>query len=167
MDRVVDEQQWVGGIAYRGRNPLGDVARVWSPEVLLRRASDRRQAQLEIDAIVAIMFGVTADELCSIYRTQFPVLYGYDRNRDFYDANGRIVPGEVLKAWRKFGDSVSEADRTATHPAGAVYTYELPFRTLDREADMRQAYAHFERVLAERRAAEQSASANVEVAAHE
>jgi len=96
------------------------------------------------------MLGVTADELCTTYRTQFPVLYGYDRKRDHYDANGRLVPNEVLVRWRSRGDRLTEAERTATHPAGTTYTYELPFRILDREHDMRVAYAEFERRLRER-----------------
>ena len=50
------------------------------------------------------MLGLTADELCTIYRTQFPVLYGYDRNRDHYDANGRLVPNSVLTIWRQKRD---------------------------------------------------------------
>ena len=96
------------------------------------------------------MLGLTADELCTIYRTQFAVLYGYDRNVYFYDANGRLVPNSVLTVWRKKGDRITEEERTATNQAGNTYTYELPFVTLDREADMRQAYADFERRLAER-----------------
>jgi hypothetical protein len=129
---------------------LGDVSQCWTAETPLRIAADRRQALVEIDALVALMLGVTADELCTIYRTQFPVLYGYDRNRDHYDANGRLVPNEVLVRWRKRGDHLTEDERTATHPAGTTYTYELPFRTLDREHDMRVAYAEFERRLGER-----------------
>ena len=120
------------------------------PATPLREPSDRRQALLEIDALVALMLGLTADELCTIYRTQFPVLYGYDRNRDLYDANGRLVPNSVLTVWRKKGDRITQDERTATNQAGNTYTYELPFVTLDREADMRQAYAEFERRLAER-----------------
>ena len=38
------------------------------------------------------MLKVTADQLCTIYRTQFAVLYGYDHKESFYDANGRLVP---------------------------------------------------------------------------
>ena len=38
------------------------------------------------------MLGVTADQLCTIYRTQFAVLYGYDHKDYVYDANGRLVP---------------------------------------------------------------------------
>ncbi|WEK61719.1 MAG: class I SAM-dependent DNA methyltransferase [Candidatus Microbacterium colombiense] len=122
----------------------------WTPDRPLRRASDRRQAQVEIDAIVALSLGITADELCTIYRTQFAVLYGYDRNTYFYDANGRLVPNEVLKVWRQKGDEISQEERTATNASGNSYEHELPFVTLDREADMRQAYAHFETILQER-----------------
>ena len=67
-----------------------------------------------------------------------------------YDANGRLVPNEVLVRWRKRGDRLSEEERTATNAAGNTYTYELPFQTLDREHDMRVAYAEFERRLRER-----------------
>ncbi|KQO65341.1 restriction endonuclease subunit M [Curtobacterium sp. Leaf261] len=126
------------------------LSKTWTPSVLLRKASERRQAQVEIDAIVAITLGLTADELCTIYRTQFAVLYGYDHNVYFYDAHGRLVPNEVLKVWRQKQDGISAEERTATNASGNTYTYELPFRTLDREADMRQAYAHFEKLLEER-----------------
>lgn len=141
---------WAGGKNYLGRPSLGDFAERWDDRVPLRRSSDRRQALVEIDAIVALILGITADELCTVYRTQFAVLYGYDRNAYFYDANGRLVPNSVLTIWRNRGESTSVAERTATNATGNTYTYELPFETLDREADMRQAYAHFECVLADR-----------------
>ena len=43
--------------------------------------------------------------------------------------------------------TIAEDERTATNQAGNTYTYELPFRFLDREADMREAYAEFEKRL--------------------
>jgi len=145
-----DSDSWSGGLEFTGRGELGRVSALWSRDILLRRASDRRQALVEIDAIVALMLGITADELCTIYRTQFAVLYGYDRNTYFFDANGRLVPNTVLTVWRKKGDAMTEDERTATNATGNTYAYEFPYVTLDREADMRQAYAHFERVLEQR-----------------
>ncbi|GAA3766626.1 class I SAM-dependent DNA methyltransferase [Plantactinospora mayteni] len=141
---------WAGGLEHRRRVPLGDVGPEWTPETPLRIAADRRQALIEIDALVALMLGLTADELCSIYRTQFAVLRGYDRNVYYYDVNGRLVPNSVLSVWRKKGDRITADERTATNQAGYTYTYELPFVTLDREADMRQAHAVFEQRLRER-----------------
>jgi hypothetical protein len=141
---------WAGGFDHARRTPLGGVEPEWTPDTPLRIAADRRQALVEIDALVALMLGLTADELCSIYRTQFAVLRGYDRTVYLYDANGRLVPNSVLTVWRAKGDRITAEERTATNQAGNTYTYELPFVTLDREADMRQAYAHFERILRER-----------------
>ncbi|WP_231702986.1 Eco57I restriction-modification methylase domain-containing protein [Tsukamurella asaccharolytica] len=141
---------WAGGFEHRRRKPIGDIGPEWTPDTPLRIAADRRQALVEIDALVALGLGITADELCTVYRTQFPVLYGYDRNKYLYDMNGRLVPQEVLVRWRKKGDDLTEEERTATNTSGNTYTYELPFQFLDREKDMREAYAEFERRLAEK-----------------
>ncbi|WP_414626805.1 Eco57I restriction-modification methylase domain-containing protein [Acidipropionibacterium acidipropionici] len=131
---------------------LGDVTPDWSMGTPLRRDSDRRQALVEIDALVALMLGIPAEELCTVYRTQFAVLYGYDhgegRGRYIFDANGRVIPNTVYQAWRKKGDNLSWSDRTATNASGYEYTYELPFTTYDREEDMTRAYREFERRLA-------------------
>jgi len=69
---------------------LGAVGGDWTTTTPLRLASARRQALLEIDALVAIALGITADELSTIYTTQFPVLLGYDRRRDLFDLDGRL-----------------------------------------------------------------------------
>ncbi|MGV0380171.1 hypothetical protein [Corynebacterium lehmanniae] len=111
----------------------------------MRKDEERRAAQVEIDAIVALSLGVTADELCMIYRTQFPVLRRDQEDR--FDANGRKVSKDVLKLQAKLrdGEELSVADRTWVHPqSGVEYVHEYPFRQLDREADMREAYARFE-----------------------
>ena len=118
----------------------------WGVDKPLRRGEERRAAQVEIDAIVALSLGVTADELCMIYRTQFPVMRRYDQE-DRFDANGRKVPKEIVKAdaGLREGEELAVADRTWVHPqSGVEYVFEYPFRQLDREADMREAYARFE-----------------------
>lgn len=140
--------QWVGGRPRANRPDLGMVTKEWTANTPLRIDEDRRQALVEIDALVALMLGVTAAQLCTIYRTQFAVLYGYDHWEFVYDANGRLVPNSVLTVWRKKNEWMSAEERTATSLAGNTYIYESPFRLLDREADMRAAYAEFERRLA-------------------
>ncbi|MFV0428551.1 MAG: hypothetical protein ACK5KO_03855, partial [Arachnia sp.] len=123
---------------------LGDGGPAWTPQTPLRRAADRRQALVEIDALVALMLGVSADQLCTVYRTQFAVLHGYDQDKYTFDANGRVVPNPVLVAYRKKGGRLTLDERTHTNQAGTTYVYELPFAPRDREADMRAAYCAFE-----------------------
>ncbi|GAP53684.1 type II DNA modification enzyme [Arthrobacter sp. Hiyo6] len=121
----------------------------WTPDSPVRIASQRRQLTLEIDAVVALMLGLTADELCSIYRTQFPVMQGYERS-DLYDANGRKVPGDMNRLYRQRNGDLSLEERQWTHPHSQVeYLFELPFAGFDREADMRVAHAHFTKLMKE------------------
>lgn len=65
----------------------------------------------------------------------------YDQG-DRFDANGRKVPKEIVRADAKLknGALLSVADRTWVHPqSGVEYVFEYPFRQLGREA-----YARFE-----------------------
>ena len=117
----------------------------WTADTPLRRAEDRRNAQAEIDVMVAMMLGVPIEDLCTIYRTQFAVLYDYDHGRGqgayVYDANGRQLPTPVRQAWEKRQRPTSNEDmplseRAHTHPgSGVSYVYDLPFRIRDRESD--------------------------------
>lgn len=124
------------GVKYKGRNPLGAVEPAWEWATPLRRAADRRHALVEIDAIVAIMLGITADELLTIYRTQFPVLQKYEREA-LYDATGRLIPTKLASEYRKKG-SLKLADLTVDG-----ITYKGPFTGVDRERDMKLAHDHF------------------------
>lgn len=130
---------------------LSDVSSTWTEAVPLRRAADRRQAQLECDALVALMLGVSADELCTIYRTQFSVLRGYDESKYCYDAGGRLIASSVMRLYRQRGENLTLEERTWTHPqSGVEYVFEFPFQSFDREEDMRKAYAHFSSMLEEK-----------------
>ena len=120
----------------------------WTADTPLRRAEDRRNAQAEIDVMVAMMLGVPIEDLCTIYRTQFAVLYDYDHGRGqgayVYDANGRQLPTPVRQAWEKrqrpsSNEDMPLSERTHTHPgSGVSYVYDLPFRIRDRESDFRR-----------------------------
>ena len=47
--------------------PLGDIAQELTMTTPLRRDAERRQAHVEIDALAAVMLGISAEELCAIY----------------------------------------------------------------------------------------------------
>lgn len=138
-DPAFTDDEWLLGKAYPDAPDLGGVGPEWTPVTPLRRHIDRHNALVEIDALMATMLGVTADELSTIYRTQFAVLHGYDQNDYIYDTNGRLVPTQVRQLWRKKGHNLTEEERTAAQPAGTVYTYELPFAPRERESDFHSA----------------------------
>lgn len=136
------QDSWVSGIgvAYSGREQISSVYENWNWATPLRRAADRRQALIEIDAIVAVMLGITVEELLTIYRTQFPVLQKYERDA-LYDATGRQLPGKLASEYRKKG-FLKPADLTVDG-----VTYQEPFVGVDREHDMTLAHKHFSDLL--------------------
>ena len=71
---------------------LGDVGPKWTMDTPLRRDQDRWQALVEVDALAALKLGLTADQLCAMYRTQFAVLRKYEYKMVF-DSAGRKICG--------------------------------------------------------------------------
>ena len=151
FDPSFTSDSWTGGRARPNHPALGDVGPEWSAATPLRMDEDRRQALVEIDAIMAIVTGIDIDDLVTLYRTQFGVLAQYDRGGGkrayIFDDDGRIIPSAVRTAWNKAGrpeTGLPDEDRTYTNDSGRTITAPEPFRILDRAQDLRTAYAAFE-----------------------
>ena len=111
----------------------------WTPDTPILNALQRQKAQVRIDVSVANMLHFSEEELCMIYRTQFPVLRKYDLV-DKFDRNGKLVPKDVLKSGE---NNLSEGERpTWVHPqSGREYIFEPPFNSFVRESEIGCAYA--------------------------
>ncbi|WP_327045482.1 hypothetical protein OG320_27920 [Microbispora sp. NBC_01189] len=73
-----------------GLPALDVVGPVWERDTPLRTERARRAALVELDALVALMLGIDAEELIALYRLRFPQLLTYESGM-WFDANGRKI----------------------------------------------------------------------------
>ncbi|MBT2889318.1 type II restriction endonuclease subunit M, partial [Streptomyces sp. McG2] len=127
------------------RPPIQAVEPTWSMATPLRTEYDRRMALVEIDALVAVMLGLTTEQLCAMYRSQFSVLRKYEWEMFFapdghkigaatHNVGIRQTPEETafVKAWAK---AARAGDPTPAIPEGWVKP--------NREAEMARAHSDF------------------------
>ena len=153
-----DDDNFVAG---EGTVALGVASGVWSPDTPLRLDWDRWLALCEIDAIAALLLGLSEEQLSQIYRSQFGVLRMYEHSMAF-DANGRQVCRDH-QAWSRrqqdfehdLGALPAERGRGKTKLWDRVDAFRRgetgvnlghlvpPFRRADRELAMRTAYRAF------------------------
>ncbi|RDH77068.1 restriction endonuclease subunit M [Mycolicibacterium moriokaense] len=141
------------------RRPLGNVTSAWEIDSPLRSEMERRAALVEIDALAALMLGLTADHLALVFRAQFPVLNKYEYAM-YFDVEGqRIAKDHQTYGVRQqkedyrlvesyvLGDDYGDLFSRYT-PFPPDDSHDRPwFYKPDREAEMRSAYAEFERRL--------------------
>lgn len=128
----------------------------WTHDSALRTPYERRQALVELDALAALSLGLTLEQLQLIYRVQFPVLQQYERET-YYDQRGKIVfttnrglsgVGVTRKEWEQI-QHAQAGDKLPAFAKDGGGAFVPPFDSCDREADMAQAFRHFQDRLAE------------------
>lgn len=151
----------------------------WNSSTPLRNYYERRQALIEIDVITSISIGLTLDELILIYNIQFPVLQ-QNEDDTWYDRKGNIVftcskglvgVGLSRPEWNLIKEMSAEdkidcsrqEHMRCEQPGELIYTitkselyqgeevtYYAPFDKCDRVEDYKVAWAHFEKLFAEK-----------------
>lgn len=111
--------------------PWSKMSPSWERRVAFRIPFERRQALIELDVLSASILRLSLDELIAIYRVQFPVLQKNER-RLLFDQRGVHVPVRT-----RHGELVVDEE----HPDFPDMV--PPFTPVDREADYREAWAHF------------------------
>ncbi|MEU9832045.1 class I SAM-dependent DNA methyltransferase [Streptosporangium sp. NPDC048047] len=144
---------WVKGLSdegwaidWPGLAPLNaGVGPEWTAATPLRTERERRAALVEIDALVAVWLGISADQLAAVYRSRFPVLADRE-NEIWFDSRGRKIAGNYNtfgygQTKQHFEQLMAHLDPEAGGPVPDGYT--APFHKANREAEYRQAHAVF------------------------
>lgn len=137
-------ESWAGN--WPDLPPLQDVTSEWRPETPLRTERSRRSALVEIDALVAVWLGMSADALVAAYRGRFPVLQKFEAVT-WFDAEGHKLAGDArTRGQRQSKQSWAQLQEYLKHPSRAPVPegYTAPFYKAEREAEMRQAHAVFQ-----------------------
>ncbi|MEV4874751.1 Eco57I restriction-modification methylase domain-containing protein [Streptomyces cyaneofuscatus] len=148
-DSAWQQDSWAAATRWPDGTPsLTDgVGPAWTRDTPLRAEFARRAALVEIDALVAVWLGISADELVAMYRARFPVLQQYEENM-WFDAAGRRIAkahqqhgyGQPKDAWKHLS-SHEDFPLEANVPDG----YEKPLYRANRVKEMRAAHAEFTR----------------------
>ncbi|MFD0076520.1 class I SAM-dependent DNA methyltransferase [Streptomyces sp. NPDC127166] len=132
--------------AWPNNAPLTEhLTREWGHGTPLRTEHERRAALVELDALVSVWLGITADQLTTIYKSRFYIL-AQRESEMYFDSSGR----KIAASYHTYGHGqtketypalLDHLDNPATVPPPEGYT--APFYKADREAEMRAAHAHF------------------------
>ncbi|MFF0142973.1 hypothetical protein ACFYRN_41960 [Streptomyces sp. NPDC005227] len=134
---------------WSGLAPLESVTPTWQGSTPVRSERARRSALVEIDALVAVWLGLDADALIAAYRGRFPVLQKYEA-ASWFDAESwklasyarTIGQRQTKESWAQFEAYQADPENAAV-PTG----YTAPFYKAERETEMREAHAYFQKRL--------------------
>ncbi|MFD9291167.1 DNA methyltransferase [Streptomyces sp. NPDC060030] len=124
--------------------PLHTVGSAWDRGTAFRTERARRAALVEIDALVSVWLGVSADALVAMYKSRFPIMQAFDA-ATWFDAEERRIAG--VRHTFGFGQTKEHYEHFLAYqkkerpdpPEG----YTAPFYKANREKEMREAHAYF------------------------
>ena len=140
---------------YRLKNHL--VNKKYEFSEIITNDFERRQALVEIDVLVAMMLGMTLEQLKAIYRIQFSVLKMYEGDT-WYDAEGKIVftnnrsmvgVGLDRSTWERiknidaFYECECVNDVYKDKDGTEQIIYKPPYSKCDREKDYEEVWNNF------------------------
>ncbi|MFI7136819.1 DNA methyltransferase [Streptomyces massasporeus] len=130
--------------AWPGLQPLHGVGPGWTRSTPLRTERARRAALVEIDALVSVWLGVSADALVAMYKSRFPIMQDFDAVT-WFDSNERKIAGN--RYTYGFGQTKDHYEHFLAYQKKERHEppegYTAPFYKADREKEMREAHAHF------------------------
>ncbi|MFC9851414.1 DNA methyltransferase family protein [Streptomyces prasinus] len=142
------EPTWPGyepwAVEWPDMQPLHEVGPTWERATPLRSERARRAALVEIDALVAVWLGVTADALAAMYKSRFPIMQEFDAVT-WFDVEERRIAG--VRHTYGFGQTKEHYEHFLAYQKKERHEppegYTAPFYKADREKEMREAHAHF------------------------
>ncbi|MFD4587935.1 hypothetical protein [Streptomyces sp. NPDC058434] len=124
--------------------PLHTVGPEWTRNTPLRTERARRAALVEIDALVAVWLGVSADALVAMYKSRFSIMQDFDAVT-WFDARERKIAGK--RHTYGFGQTKEHYEHFLAYQKKERHEppegYTAPFYKANREKEMREAHAHF------------------------
>ncbi|WP_021594056.1 Eco57I restriction-modification methylase domain-containing protein [Actinomadura welshii] len=137
------DEKWA--VSWTGTPCLSAGNSDWDADTPLRTERERRAALVEIDALVAVWLGISAEQLSAIYNSRYPILA--DREAEmWFDSNGRRISSDPYAYGVDQGKNVyPDLMSYFADPANTAvpYGYEAPFYKADRDAEYREAHAVF------------------------
>ncbi|MEW2093270.1 hypothetical protein AB0932_28765 [Streptomyces sp. NPDC006682] len=142
-------EEWAN--PWTGLRPLNALEPRWSWRTPLRTEFERRAALVELDALVAVWMGLSAEALIAAYQARLDVLSAREEQM-YFDAHGRQLAsdrwvfgtGQTGEHWKALEEHLAAPDVSPV-PDG----YAAPFYKADREREMRAAHAYFKKRLDE------------------
>ncbi|MGP2438620.1 DNA methyltransferase [Streptomyces sp. JW3] len=140
-----ESERW--GVVWPQLAPLaGHLTPTWGWDTPLRSEYGRRAALVEVDALAAVMLGISANQLVALCNSRYPILMDYE-SETWFDASGRKISrnhhaygiGQTKEVFEQFLLYCNE--ERGDPPEG----YAAPFYKVDRERELRAAHEYFAR----------------------